>query len=71
MAGRVLKIYDSVRVEGAGTPGEVVSVNEEGVTVQALGGRILIKLVRSDAGKVLATEWAAKAGIAAGMKLGQ
>jgi len=49
----------------------VVSVSDEGVTVQANGGRILIKRVRSDEGKVPAVEWANKAGITAGMTLGQ
>jgi len=69
--GQELKIYDSARVDGTGAPGEVVSVSDEGVTVQANGGRILIKRVRSDEGKVPAGEWANKAGITAGMTLGQ
>jgi len=69
--GQELKIYDSARVDGTGSPGEVVSVSDEGVTVQANGGRILIKRVRSDEGKVPAVEWANKAGITAGMTLGQ
>ena len=69
--GQELKIYDSARVDGAGTPGEVVSVSDEGVTVQANGGRILIKRVRSDEGKVPAVQWANKAGISAGITLGQ
>jgi len=69
--GKEVKIYDSVRLEGDGTAGEVVSVTDEGVTVQANGGRILIKRVRADEGKVSAREWAATAGISAGMKLGQ
>ena len=70
-AGQVLKIYDSALVDGIGTPGEVVSVTDEGLTVQADGGRILIKRVRADEGKVPAEEWAAKAGITAGMTMGQ
>ena len=54
-----------------GIPGEVVSVSDEGVTVQANGGRILIQRVRADEGKIPASEWANKAGITAGMKFGQ
>ena len=71
VAGQVLKIYDSALVDGTGTPGEVVSVTDEGVTVQADGGRILMKRVRADEGKVPAAEWATTAGITAGMTMGQ
>ena len=71
IAGGELKIYDSARVDGTGTAGEVVSVDEDGVTVQAEGGRILIKRVRpADGGKMAASEWAAAAGINSGTKLG-
>ena len=71
IAGGELKIYDSARVDGTGTAGEVVSVDEYGVTVQAEGGRILIKRVRpADGGKMAASEWAAAAGINSGTKLG-
>ena len=46
-------------------------VDEDGVTVQAEGGRILIKRVRpADGGKMAASEWAAAAGINSGTKLG-
>ena len=69
--GSELKIYDSARVDGTGTAGQVVSVNEDGVTVQAEGGRILIKRVRpADGSKTAASEWAAAAGINSGTKLG-
>jgi methionyl-tRNA formyltransferase len=71
ISGSELKIYDSARVDGTGTAGEVVSVDEDGVTVQAEGGRILIKRVRpADGGKMAASEWAAAAGINSGTKLG-
>ena len=66
-----IQIFDARRAEGDGTPGEVVSVSEDGVTVQAAGGRILVKRVRpAGGGKVPAAEWAAQAGIATGKKLG-
>lgn len=69
--GDEVQIYDSRRAEGEGTPGEVVSVSEDGVTVQAGGGRILVKRVRpAGGGKISAAEWAAEAGIAAGSRLG-
>ena len=69
--GEVLKIYDSVRLDGTGKSGEVVSVSEEGVTVQAKGGRILIKRVRFNDGKVPAIDWARNVGLEVGMILGQ
>ena len=46
LAGAEVQIYDSRRVDGEGTPGEVVAVSDDGVTVQAGGGRILVKRVR-------------------------
>ncbi|MGF1503007.1 MAG: methionyl-tRNA formyltransferase [Paracoccaceae bacterium] len=68
---REIQIYDAARLEGDGTPGEVVSVSEDGVTVQAGGGRILVKRVRpAGAGKIQAADWAAEAGIAPGTRLG-
>jgi methionyl-tRNA formyltransferase len=69
--GIELKIYDSARVEGNGTVGKVVSIDDDGVTVQGNGGRILIKRVRpADGGKMPANEWATAAGINSGTKLG-
>ncbi len=72
--GAEVALFDSRRVAGAagdGTPGEVVSVSEDGVCVQSAGGRILLKRVRpAGGGKIPAAEWAAAAGIAAGTRLG-
>ncbi|MEO1493077.1 MAG: methionyl-tRNA formyltransferase [Pseudomonadota bacterium] len=66
-----VQIYDSARSEATGTPGEVVSVTEDGVTVAADGGSVLVKRVRpAGQGKIPATEWAASAGVTAGTKLG-
>jgi methionyl-tRNA formyltransferase len=76
LAGSEVQLFDS-RLAGdeAGnldaTPGEVVSVSEDGVTVQCGGGRILLKRVRPAAeGKISAAAWASEAGISAGTKLG-
>lgn len=69
--GEVLQIYDSARREGTGTPGEVVSVSEDGILVQAEGGRVLVKRVRPKGGdKQPAREWASGAGIATGLQFG-
>lgn len=71
VGGAELGVFDSRKLEGTGTPGEVVSVSEDGVCVQADGGRILVQRVRpAGAGKMSAAEWAASAGISAGQKLG-
>lgn len=69
--GEEVKIYDSARLDGEGAAGEVVSVSDEGVTVQGNGGRILIKRVRpANSGKIPTSEWASASGINTGTKLG-
>lgn len=69
--GTEVQIYDSARVEGTGTPGEVVSVTDEGITVQADGGRVLIKRMRTKGGdKIAAKEWAASNNLKAGDMVG-
>jgi len=70
--GSEVKIFDAARVDGDGTPGEVVDINDEGVTVQGDGGRIVLKRVRPDgSGKIAASEWAQSCGLTIGTKLGQ
>ncbi|MGI9424555.1 MAG: methionyl-tRNA formyltransferase [Hyphomicrobiaceae bacterium] len=69
--GDEVQIFDSAKLDGDGPSGDVVAVGDDGVTVQASGGRILIKRVRPKGGnKVPATEWAASAGVGVGAKLG-
>lgn len=71
VGGDELQIYDSAREDGEGTPGEVVFIDESGVTVQADGGRIVMKRVRPKGGdKQPAVDWAKAAGIDVGAKLG-
>ena len=70
LGGEEVQIFDSAKADGVGTPGEVVSVTDEGVVVQADGGRIVVKRVRPKGGqKQPAGEWAS-AGLAAGATLG-
>jgi methionyl-tRNA formyltransferase len=70
--GTELSIFDSARLDGEGRPGEVVSIGDEGVTVQTAGGRILIKRVRPEGGdKLPAAGWARSAGLAPGAVLGK
>ena len=71
LAGAEVQLFDARRADGDGTAGEVVSVSEDGVTVQSAGGRILLKRVRpAGGGKVPAAEWAAQTEITVGTKLG-
>ncbi len=70
--GETVKIYDSARLDGDGDPGAVVEVSDEGVIVQAGGGRIAIKRVRpAGSGKITASEWVANSGIGPGTVLGR
>lgn len=69
--GDQLGVFDCQRVDGDGISSRVVDVSEDGVTVQCIGGRILVKRVRpSGGGKVPAAEWAKDAGVEVGTNLG-
>jgi len=69
--GEEVGVFDCVRVPGDGVSGKVVSVTEDGVAVQCVGGRILLKRVRpKGAGKQPATDWASAAGVEKGTRLG-
>ncbi|MEM7170853.1 MAG: methionyl-tRNA formyltransferase [Pseudomonadota bacterium] len=70
-AGGEVQIYDSALCPGDGTPGQITALTEDGVEVQADGGRILIKRTRPQGGgKVPASQWAAEAGLSVGDHLG-
>ncbi|TDL81156.1 methionyl-tRNA formyltransferase [Palleronia sediminis] len=70
--GETVQLYDSARADGDGTPGEIVAIDDGGVTVQGNGGRIVLKRVRPAGGdKQPAADWAAATGLAVGDKLGQ
>ncbi len=73
LEGGEVQLYDSAKAGGGsdGAPGEVVDVSGDGVTVQASGGRILVKRVRPKGGdKIPAAQWAEEAGVKPGTKLG-
>ena len=70
--GAELGVFDCACVPGDGISSRVMDVSDDGVSVQCVGGRILIKRVRpAGAGKVTAAEWAKDAGIEKGMTLGE
>ena len=69
--GGEVQIYDSRRQDGYGTPGEVISVSDDGVVIQAEGGRVVVQRVRPKGGdKMPAADWAKTAGVEAGMRVG-
>ncbi len=65
--GAKLGIFDAARVPGDGISGRIRAITEDGVEVQSVGGRILVKRVRPEGGgKMPASEWAAEVGLAVG-----
>ncbi len=70
-AGKTLQIFDSTKVDAAGRPGQVVAISDDGFTVVAGLGGILVKRVRfGDGGKIAAAEFASAEGLAVGTRLG-
>ncbi|MFQ5763521.1 MAG: methionyl-tRNA formyltransferase [Rhodospirillales bacterium] len=70
--GKELQVFDCAKVaDAAGEPGEVVDVSDDGFTVAAQGGGILVKRVRpADDKKIDAADYVAKSGLAKGARLG-
>ena len=70
--GKTLQIFDSAKVEAGGRPGEVVSITDEGFTVVAGLGGILVKRVRLVGGaKVAAKDFVGANGLKEGARLGE
>jgi methionyl-tRNA formyltransferase len=70
-AGEELSVYDCAAVAGDGVAGRVMDISEDGVAIQSVGGRILVKRVKPKGGaKVTASEWAASCKLAVGDTLG-
>lgn len=69
--GVEVSVFDSVRESGDGVAGKIMGISEAGVSVQSVGGRIMIKRVRPAGGdKVSAAQWAADVGLVVGDQLG-
>ena len=69
--GKSLQIFDSAPSEISGSPGQVAEMSDDGFSVAAGQGGILVKRVRYDGGgKVAAGEFAAQSGLVAGSRLG-
>ena len=70
--GKVLQIFDRASCDAAGgAPGEVIAIDESGITVAAGGGAVLVKRVRPEGEKkIAASDFVASAGLAVGAKFG-
>ena len=69
--GDEVQVYDASRTSGDGISSKIVEISDAGVTVQCVGGRIVIKRVRpAGDGKQKANDWAASVGLSIGDMLG-
>ena len=69
--GTEVQIFDSSKLAGDGLSGKIMSISEEGVLLQCIGGRIQIKRVRPKGGeKISALEWANSINLSKGDLLG-
>ena len=69
--GDEVQVYDASRTSGDGISSKIVEISDAGVTVQCVGGRIVIKRVRpAGEGKQKASDWAASVGLSIGDMLG-
>jgi len=69
--GAKLGIFDCAKVSGDGISSRVRAITDDGIEVQCVGGRVLIKRVRPEGGgKISATEWASDVGLKVGDELG-
>jgi len=70
-AGKQLNVYDSALISGDGIAGRVMDISDDGVSVQSVGGRILLKRVKVEGGgKISASDWVAASGLAVGDTIG-
>lgn len=69
--GSTLSVFDCARIPGDGVAGRVMDISDDGISVQSVGGRILIKRVKPEAqAKQAASEYAASVGLKVGDDLG-
>lgn len=70
--GAKLDIFDSRRAPGDGISSRVRAISDQGIEVQCVGGRILIKRVRPEGGaKITADDWAKSVELKIGDELGE
>src|SRR5262249_46008583 len=65
--GQKVDIFDSAKVTASGSPGEILALDANGMTIAAGAGAIQAKRLRgADGKKVAAADWAKVAGVKAG-----
>jgi methionyl-tRNA formyltransferase len=72
LGGEVLKLFGSRRTDGAGAPGEILAIDDSGMTIAAGAGAIRVARVRpaGERAKIAAGEYAKARGLGAGTQLG-
>ncbi|NKB57967.1 MAG: methionyl-tRNA formyltransferase [Alphaproteobacteria bacterium] len=69
--GKVLQVFDCVKSSATGAAGEVIAIDDNGVTVAAGDGSIVLQRVRPEGDKKLkAADFIASSGISVGTKFG-
>lgn len=68
---KIVSIYDTKMLPGDGVSGKVIDISSQGITVQCIGGRILVERVKPDnEGKQAADSWAGSSNLSIGESLG-
>lgn len=69
--GKTLQVFDCATSTATGAAGEVIAIDDNGITVAAGGGAIVLQRVRPEGDKKLkAAEFVSGSGLAVGTKLG-
>lgn len=69
--GSEIQLYGSTMASGvSGAPGEIVDISDDGMIIACGDNGVQVSRVRGEDGKIAASEFAAKAGIAKGSTLG-
>ena len=69
--GAKLGVFDSEKTPGDGISGRIRAITDDGIEVQSVGGRILVKRVRPEGeGKMPSTDWASSVGLKVGDEFG-
>ncbi|HEV7731248.1 MAG TPA: methionyl-tRNA formyltransferase [Candidatus Binatia bacterium] len=69
--GAKLRCFDPRRVDGRGTPGQVLAIDADGITIATTGGAVRCARLRGDGAKAAAAEVAQALGLTTGATLGQ
>ena len=69
-SGKPVFLYAASRSEGAGEPGTVLSIGEDGVEIAVSDGAVVVGRVRADGKKVAAHDWAEAVSLQLGDRLG-